>query len=124
MNEKDLIKLWHEKRSQIIFAQIAPSLVLIALTVLAVGGEFVDAPESAKYLAIGVAAVTGFLAIVSQYAAIREAITIVADLAAIKDLSLVGRTISRSRDFLSLMSIALVGLGLGIFALVVWSVLG
>jgi hypothetical protein len=124
MNEKDLIKLWHEKRSQIIFAQIAPSLVLIALTVLAVRGEFVDAPESAKYLAIGVAAVTGFLAIVSQYAAIREAITIVADLAAIKDLSLVGRTISRSRDFLSLMSIALVGLGLGIFALVVWSVLG
>jgi len=124
MNEKDLIKLWHEKRSQIIFAQIAPSLVLIALTVLAVRGEFVDAPESAKYLAIGVAAVTGFLAIVSQYAAIREAITIVGDLAAIKDLSMVGRTISRSRDFLSLMSIALVGLGLGIFALVVWSVLG
>ncbi len=124
MNEKDLIKLWHEKRSQIILAQIAPSLVLIAITVLAVRGEFVDAPESAQYLAIGVAAVTGFLAIVSQYAAIREAITIVGDLSAMKDLSMVGRTISRSRDFLSLMSIALVGLGLAIFALVVWSVLG
>jgi len=124
MNEKDLIRLWHEKRSQIIFAQIAPSLVLIALTVLAVRGEFADAPESAKYLAIGVAAVTGFLAIVSQYAAIREAVTIIGDLSAIKDLSMVGKTISRSRDFLSLMSIALVALGLAIFALVVWSVLG
>jgi len=33
MNEKDLIKLWNEKRSQIIMAQIAPALVLIGIFV-------------------------------------------------------------------------------------------
>lgn len=124
MNEVELIKLWQEKRTQIIFAQVAPALVLIAILVLAVRGEFVEAPDSAKYLAIGIAAVTGFLAIISQYAAIREAISILGDLSNIKEPSVLGKTISRSRDFLSLMSIALVGFGLAIFALVVWSVLG
>ena len=72
MNEKDLIKLWNQKRSQIIMAQIAPSLVLIAIFVLAGFDKFTSANDGAKYLAIGVAAVTGILAIISQYAAVRE----------------------------------------------------
>ena len=34
MNEKDLIKLWNSMRTQIIMAQIAPSLVLIGVFAL------------------------------------------------------------------------------------------
>jgi hypothetical protein len=34
------------------------------------------------------------------------------------------KKIASSRDFLSLTAIAVVGLGLAVFALVVWSVLG
>ena len=73
MDEKALLKLWNEKRMQIIIAQIAPALVLIAVFVLAAQGTFATASDAAGYLTIAVAAVTGFLAIVSQYAAIREA---------------------------------------------------
>ena len=58
MNEKDLIKLWNEKRSQIITAQIAPTLMLIGIFVLAGFDKFATASDGAKYLAIGVAAVT------------------------------------------------------------------
>lgn len=124
MDERELLKLWNEKRMQIIFAQVAPALVLIGIFVLSAQGTFADASDAAKYLAIGVAAVTGFLAIVSQYAAIREAEALLQDLGKVKEPSALTKVIAGSRGYLSLTAIAIVGLGIAIFALVVWSVLG
>jgi len=124
MNEKDLIKLWNEKRSQIITAQIAPTLMLIGVFVLAGFDKFATASDGAKYLAVGVAAVTGILAIISQYAAVREGAALVEDLAKISSKSALGKKIAESRGLLSLSAIAIVGSGVAIFALVVWAVLG
>jgi hypothetical protein len=124
MDERELLKLWNEKRMQIIFAQIAPALVLIGIFVLAAQGTFTDASDAARFLTIGVAAVTGFLAIVSQYAAIREAEALLQDLSKVKEPSSLTKIIAGSRGYLSLTAIAIVGLGIAIFALVVWSVLG
>lgn len=124
MNEKDLIKLWNEKRSQIITAQIAPTLMLIGVFVLAGFDKFATASDGAKYLAVGVAAVTGILAIISQYAAVREGEALVEDLAKISSKSALGKKIAESRGLLSLSAIAIVGSGIAIFALVVWAVLG
>ena len=124
MDEKNLLKLWNEKRMQIIIAQIAPALVLTAIFVLATQGTLATANEEAGYLVIGVAAVTGFLAIVSQYAAIREAEALLLDMGKLKDASALTKKIAGSRDFLSLTAIAVIGLGLSIFALVVWAVMG
>ena len=124
MDERELLKLWNEKRMQIIFAQIAPALVLIGVFVLAAQGTFADASDAARFLTIGVAAVTGFLAIVSQYAAIREAEALLQDLSKVKEPSSLTKIIAGSRGYLSLTAIAIVGLGIAIFALVVWSVLG
>ena len=87
-------------------------------------GTLAEASDPAKYLVIAVAGVTGFLAIVSQYAAIREAQALVVDLAAIKDSSRLAQQVSASSSFLQLTAVAVVGLGLVIFALVTWSVLG
>ena len=124
MNEKDLIKLWNEKRSQIITAQIAPTLMLIGVFVLAGFDKFATASDGAKYLAVGVAAVTGILAIISQYAAVREGEALVEDLSKIASKSAVAKKIAESRGLLSLSAIAIVGSGIAIFALVVWAVLG
>ena len=124
MNEKDLIKLWNQKRSQIIMAQIAPSLVLIAIFVLAGFDKFTSANDGAKYLAIGVAAVTGILAIISQYAAVREGESLVADLAKVSSPSNLAKRIAESRGLLSISAIAITGFGVATFALVVWAVLG
>ena len=124
MSEKDLIKLWNEKRSQIITAQIAPALVLIGIFVLAGFDKFASANDGAKFLAIGVAAVTGILAIISQYAAVREGEAVVEDLAKVSNKSAVAKKIAESRGLLSLSAIAIVGSGVAIFALVVWAVLG
>jgi hypothetical protein len=124
MDEKGLLELWNGKRTQIIHAQIAPTLMLIGVFVVAAFGMFEDATDGAKYLTIGVAAATGILAIISQYAAIREAEVLLIDLKRIENSSELSKRIAQSRGLLSMSAIAIVGLGIAIFALVVWAVLG
>lgn len=124
MDEKSLIGQWNKMRVQIIQAQVAPALVLIAITVLSALGLFADASDGAKYLALGVAASTGILAIISQYAAVREGEALLLDLKKINNPSALTKKIADSRGLLSLSAIAVVGLGIAIFALVVWAVLG
>ena len=123
MNEKELIELWNAKRSQIINAQIAPTLMLIAVFVLAAFKKFEMASDATKYLTIGVAAATGILAIISQYAAIREAEGLIGDLKKVSKPMKVSKKIADSGDLLKLSAIAVVGLGVAVFALVVWAVL-
>ena len=124
MDEKGLLELWNTKRSQVIHAQIAPTLMLIGVFVVAAFGKFETATDGAKYLAIGVAAATGILAIISQYATIREAEVLLIDLKRIEKPSELSKRIAQSRGFLSMSAIAIVGLGIAVFALVVWAVLG
>ena len=124
MTEKDLIKLWNQMRMQIIVAQLAPSLVLIGVFVLAGMDKFAMASDGTKYLAVGVAAVTGILAIISQYAAVREGEALLEDLSKVGSKSALGKKIASSRGLLSLSAIAIVGSGLAVFALTVWAVLG
>ena len=124
MEEDDLLELWNTKRSQVIHAQIAPTLMLIGVFVVAAFGMFEDATDGAKYLTIGVAAATGILAIISQYAAIREAEVLLIDLKRLENSSELSKRIAQSRGLLSMSAIAIVGLGIAVFALVVWAVLG
>jgi len=124
MDEKSLIKQWNKMRVQIIQAQVAPALVLVAVMVLATLGLFTDASDGAKYLALGVAAATGILATISQYAAVREGEALIVDLRKITGRSAIADKIADSRGLLSLSATAIVGLDIAIFALVVWAVLG
>jgi len=124
MNEKELLELWNTKRSQIISAQIAPTLLLIAISVLAAFGKFDMATNATKYLVIGVAEAKGILAIISQYAAIREADALISDLKKISKPTKLSKKIADSGELLQLSAVAVVGLGIAVFALVVWTVLG
>lgn len=124
MDEKGLLDLWNTKRTQIINAQKAPNFMLIGIFVLAAFGKFEMATDATKYLVVGVAAVTGILAIISQYATIREAEALLVDLNRIAKPSELTKKIAASRHLLSLTAIAIVGMGLAVFALVTWAVLG
>ncbi len=123
MDAKSLLKLWNAKRNSIIAAQVAPTLMLVGVFVLAVDGKFTDASDGAKFLTIAVAAATGILAIISQYAAIREAEALLIDLKRLNSTSELVKKIADSRGLLSLSAIAIVGLGLAVFSLVVFAVL-
>ena len=124
MDEKTLIKQWNVLRAQIIQAQVAPALVLIGVMVLATAGFFESASDSAKFLALGVAAVTGILATISQYAAVREGEALLVDLGKVDKPSALSRKIVGSRGLISLSAIAIIAFDIAIFALVVWAVLG
>lgn len=124
MDEKTLIKQWNQMRVQIIQAQVAPALVLIGVMVLATLGLFADASDSAKYLVIGVTAITGFLATISQYAAIREGESLIVDLGKVDKPSALSQKIAGSRGLVSLSAIAIIAFDIAMFALVVWAVLG
>lgn len=124
MDEKALLRHWNQMRNQVIQAQIAPAIVLVAVFVLASYGKFQDASDSAKFLVIGVAAATGILATISQYAAVREGEALLTDLRKLSDGTALSKKIAESRGLLSLSSIAIVGLDVAIFALVIWAVLG
>lgn len=124
MDEKSLLKQWNQMRSQIIIAQIAPALVLATIFVLATLDLFTEASDGAKYLTIGVAAATGILATINQYAAVREGEALVADLSKIEDSTALAKKIAGSRGLISLSAIAIVALDIAIFALVIWAVLG
>ena len=123
MDEKNLLDLWNTKRTQIISAQMAPTLMLIGIFVLAAFGKFDGASDAAKYLAIGVAATTGILSMITQYATIREAEALIVDLKRVTNPSELSKKIATSRGLVSLFAIAIVGLGIAVFALVVWAVL-
>jgi len=124
MDEKGLLELWNTKRTQIINAQKGPNFMLIGIFVLAAFGKFDSANDATKYLVVGVAAATGILAIISQYATIREAEALLVDMNRIEKPSELTKKIAASRHLLSLSAIAIVGLGLAVFALVTWAVLG
>ena len=124
MDEKNLLDLWNTKRTQIIKAQMAPNLMLIGIFVLAAFGKFDGATDGAKYLTIGVAATTGILSMITQYATIREAEALMVDLNRLEKSSELAKKVGGSRGLLSLSAIAIVGLGIAVFSLVVWAVLG
>lgn len=124
MDEKDLIKFWNTMRSQVIAAQIAPTLLLIGVFTLAAFGKFEAASDQVKYLVIGVAAATGILAIISQYATIREAGSLIVDLKKLNKTSELAKKISESGQLLTLSAVAVVGLGVAVFAVVTWAVFG
>ena len=124
MDEKDLIKLWNTMRSQVIATQIAPTLLLIGVFTLAAFGKFEAASDPVKYLVIGVAAATGILAIISQYATIREAGSLIVDLKKLNKTSELAKKISESGQLLTLSAVAVVGLGVAVFAAVTWAVFG
>ena len=124
MDERSLLEQWNQMRAQIIQSQVAPALVLTAIFIMSSLGMFTDATDGAKFLAIGTAAATGILAIISQYAAVREGEALLVDLKRVEKPSNLAKKIADSRGLLSLSAIAIVGLGVGIFALVVWAVLG
>ena len=124
MEEKQLLTLWNQKRSHIISAQFGPTVMLVALFVLASFDKFSMASNQTKYLIIGVAAVTGILSMISQYAAIREAEALIDDLKQIKKPSALAKKVSESGSLLQLTAFAVVVMGILTFGLVAWAVLG
>ncbi len=124
MSEKDLIKLWHKTRSQIIAAQMQPVLVLIAAFVLSTPGYFDKATDSAKYFALVVIAVTGILTTINQYAAIREGESICEELSKVAKIGPLAKKIAGSKNFVALTAALIVVADIAVFVFAYMAIFG
>ena len=122
MTEKDLIHLWNDKRTQLTRAQLQSVIALAVLTFLAVTGDLVAASTAEKLFAAAFLVTVGALGNLTQFAIIREAHGIIAELTRLSNLGPIGSSIARSGRYLSmtmtlmvLFSVSLIGS----FALVV-----
>ena len=124
MTELELVKLWNQKRSQVISAQMGPTVMLGVVVIALAFGQLLDASDAVNYLVLAAIASTGLLATISQYAAIREAEAVVADLGKIADLSETGAMIKNSGMYLTLTKLVIVVLDVAVFVVIAMAVLG
>ena len=122
MTEKDLIQLWNDKRSQLTRAQLHSVIALAVLVFLTITGDLGAATTAEKLFAAAFLVTVGALGNLTQFAIIREAHGIVAELSNLAKLGPIGSSIAKSGRYLSmtmtLMVLFSVGL-LGSFSLVV-----
>ncbi|GBL36551.1 hypothetical protein LBMAG37_20320 [Anaerolineae bacterium] len=117
MNEKELVLLWNDKRSQITAAQMGPTIILAGVLVLLAVGNIGAMSAAAKYLVLGIVAASGILASVTQFAAAREGQSVCADLAALGPKTAVGKGVAGSASAISVFGGLVVVLDLVVFLL-------
>lgn len=105
MNEKDLVELWNDKRRQLIQAQLHSVIALSVLTTLVLVGAFSVAPTIVALFALLFLVTVGGLGVLSQFAIIREAKSVVNDLNALDNTGAVAKTIAASGTYLTLTQV-------------------
>jgi asparagine N-glycosylation enzyme membrane subunit Stt3 len=122
MTEKDLVELWNDKRSQLIKTQFHSVVALAVLVVVAIMGFANSATQGAIIFAAVFLVTVGSLGILTQFAIIREAKSVVEELGKLGNLGPVASNISRSGNFLTMTQGLMVVFSLAViasFALVV-----
>jgi asparagine N-glycosylation enzyme membrane subunit Stt3 len=122
MSEKDLVELWNSKRSQLTAAQLHSVIALAVLAFLAVVGDLQIASMEAKLFAAVFLVTVGALGNLTQFAIIREAQSVVAELSKHENPGPVALIIAQSGRYLSMTLALMVAFSLVIivgFALVV-----
>jgi asparagine N-glycosylation enzyme membrane subunit Stt3 len=102
VNEKDLVELWNDKRRQLIQAQLHSVIALSVITVLVLFRAFIQAPPYVAIFALVFLVTVGGLSVLSQFAIIREAKSVVEELDAKENLGPVAQTIAASSTYLTL----------------------
>lgn len=116
MSEKDLVELWNSKRTQLTNAQFHSVVALSVLTVLALLGNAESASLGAQVFAGLFLVSVGALSVLTQFAVIREARSVIEQLAGIENPGAVAKLIAGSGRFLNLTQGLMVVLSAGLLA--------
>lgn len=114
--EKDLVELWNIKRAQLTKAQFHSVVALAVLAALALLGNAEAASQEAKIFAVVFLVSVGALSVLTQFAIIREARSVVVDLSKLEKLGAVAKTIAKSDRYLMLTQALMVFLSLALLA--------
>ena len=122
MTEKDLIDLWNRPRTHLVFAQLAPTFLLI--TTVGLVPAIREAGVFTVWAALGILLASGILGALVEFAAAHEAQSIARDLAAITKPSHTAVTIVRFAPWLTVAKFVTPTIFVGIFVALALALLG
>jgi predicted membrane-bound spermidine synthase len=113
MNEKDLIELWNRSRNQLIFAQLAPTFLLI--TTAGLVSEIRAAGTMTVAGVLGILLASGILGALVEFSAAHEAQAVARDIKALGSGSHISKTIAQTAPWLNVAKFVTPVIFVGIF---------
>lgn len=113
MTELELIQLWNKSRNQLIFAQLAPTFLLI--TTAGLINEVKDYGNYAIWGVIGILLASGILGALVEFSAAHEAQAIAADIKKLGSKSRIAETIIKLAPWLHVAKYLTPVIFIGIF---------
>jgi len=109
MNENELIAIWNQQRAIRVKSQLAPTVLLSAVLALAATGNLNKYSDSnLKLFVIGLVASGGVFSVSAMVAAIRDSLSVIDSLKALKAASPLGKSIKKSADQLKALGVLFV----------------
>jgi len=106
MNENELISIWNQQRAIRVKSQLAPTLLLSAVLALAATGNLSSTSDATlKLFVIGLVASGGVFSVSAMVAAIRDSLSVIDSLKALKSVSPLGKGIKKSADQLKALGV-------------------
>jgi hypothetical protein len=106
MNENELISIWNQQRAIRVKSQLAPTLLLSAVLALAATGNLSNSSDSMlKLFVVGLVASGGVFSVSAMVAAIRDSLSVIDSLKALKSVSPLGKGIKKSADQLKALGV-------------------
>mgnify|MGYP006966042107 FL=1 len=106
MNENELIAIWNQQRAIRVKSQLAPTLLLSAVLALAVTGNLSNSSDATlKLFVVGLVASGGVFSVSAMVAAIRDSLSVIDSLKALKSVSPLGKGIKKSADQLKALGV-------------------
>jgi hypothetical protein len=106
MNENELISIWNQQRAIRVKSQLAPTLLLSAVLALAATGNLSSTSDATlKLFVIGLVASGGVFSVSAMVAAIRDSLSVIDSLKALKSISPLGKGIKKSADQLKALGV-------------------
>jgi hypothetical protein len=122
VTEKELIDLWNRARTHLVFAQLAPTFLLI--TTVGLVPAIRDAGTLVVWATLGILLASGILGALVEFAAAHEAQAVARDLVAVTKPSHTSRTIVRFAPWLSVAKFVTPAIFVGIFIALAGALLG
>ena len=106
MNENELISIWNQQRAIRVKSQLAPTILLSAVLALAATGNLSNSSDSMlKLFVVGLVASGGVFSVSAMVAAIKDSLSVIDSLKALKSVSPLGKGIKKSADQLKALGV-------------------
>ena len=118
MDENNLINSWNQQRAIRVKSQLAPTILLSAVLALCATGAITsDSDQYLKLFLVGLVASGGVFSVTAMVAAIRDSLSVIDSLKALKSASALSQSIANSAS--QLKALALLFMAMSTFNFVV-----